>query len=102
MQLASRREFFRDRYPKPSAEREVECSRGKLNEEERDAVRKAWQNRRGEARGAAGGLRAEAVKKFDKDGDGTLNEDEKTAAKKWFMERREKRRPRDKSREPTN
>lgn len=65
---------------------------GKLNPQEREAAKAAFEKRRAEAaknrpdkakgRPDAAARRAEIIKKFDKDGDGKLNEQERAAAKK--------------------
>ncbi len=59
---------------------------GKLNEEERQAARKAFVARRG----AAGGrpFLGEILKRFDKDGDGKLSDEERAAARAEGQKRR--------------
>lgn len=60
-------------------------SDGKLDDEERKALREAMAERGGPARkpGAPGGFDREALlKKFDKDGDGKLSDAEREAARK--------------------
>jgi len=77
---------------------------GKLSDEERAAARKAFEERRGGGernRGPRGGgpradhgrpdrekMRAEMLKRFDKDGDGKMNDEERAEMRKQFEARR--------------
>ncbi|MEK6257313.1 MAG: EF-hand domain-containing protein [Planctomycetota bacterium] len=72
---------------------------GKLNDAERDAAKKAREERGGkpgqpgrpgQPGGGDGKMREEVLKRFDKDGDGKLNDAEKAAAKKAHDERANK------------
>ena len=69
---------------------------GKLNDAERDAAKKAREERGGkpgqpgrpgQPGGGDGKMREEVLKRFDKNGDGKLNDEEKAAAKKAHDER---------------
>ena len=77
---------------------------GKLNDEERAAAHKAFEARRGGGQGSrrprGGGpgagqggpdrekMRAEMIKRFDKDGDGKLNDEERATMRNQFEARR--------------
>ena len=56
---------------------------GKLDEQERAALRAFVQQR-----GGGRGMRAQLLRQFDKDGDGKLNEAERRAAREAFLKRR--------------
>lgn len=62
---------------------------GKLNDEEKAAMKAEWQKRRGEGgKGPDAARRAEMMKKFDKDGDGKLSEEERAAMRAEMQKKR--------------